>query len=426
MADGPPTFSRPGRTDPAGIPLSRDGAPGLRPEDFKDGFGEELSEAINVDNWRAGRDLDDEYRRIEAEVRQAVVREDDLQRRIRAEVLPQLAWAAGAPEQAGCYTVPLDDIIAIHRGLLFNGGVEACDGTSQVHDSLPLTIYQVGISLVSYRGDQGTWCRRLFRHDLRLNNGDPVEQTLELLDRRSRRGGLHQPAARDLLSELGERTIMSYAERAVLLRHAKAVWRMGHGSPAPLELLIGAGSPDLMMESVRVMRGLIEGHQKFVFVASEPGDRMLLTIGNGLHPLEYAIVCTLQERLGPALEPIHFSAAATGDTTWDGMKLSPEQWLVRFRDEVAPKVLVGMYRATQLGPAQVFYAHEDHFELAARVALADSVLQDERGFPLLIDLADRVCASVYGGGSLRELTATAYAAAGAPYRYQSERATRPR
>ena len=426
MADSKPTFSRNRSTDPSAAPLDREETPGLRPEDFKEGFGEELGEAINVDNWRAGRDPGEEYRRIEAEVREAVERETDLQRRIREEVHPRLEWADGAPKGAGVYEVGLDELMAVQRGLLFNGGVECCDGSSQVHDTLPLTIYQIGVSLVSYCGDQGTWCTRLFRHDLRLNNGDPIQETVALLTQRSRRAGLYQPGARDLLSELGERTIMSYAERAVLLSHGKAVWRMGHGSPAPLELLIGAGSPDLMMESVRVMRGLIEGHQKFVFVASEPGDRMLLTIGDGLHPLEYAVVCTLQERLGPALEQIRFSTPPTGDTTWDGEKLSPEQWVVRFRDEVASKVLVGVYRATRLAPAQLFYAHEDHFEVAARVALADSVLQETRGFPMLIDLADRVCASVYGGGSLKELTSAAYAAAGVPFRYQSERATRPR
>src|SRR5205823_14263396 len=109
---------------------------------------------------------------------------------------------------------------------------------------------------------------------------------------------------------------------------------------------------------------------------------------------------------------------------WDGQKLSPEQWVTRFRSEVAPRVVVGTYRATLLAPAQLFYAHVDHADVAARVALADSVLQEQRGFPLLIDLAHTVCGSVYGGGSLNDLATAAYAAAGAPFRYQSERATR--
>jgi hypothetical protein len=43
---------------------------------------------------------------------------------------------------------------------------------------------------------------------------------------------------------------------------------------------------------------------------------------------------------------------------------------------------------------------------------------------MLIDLADHVCRSVYGGGSLREMAETAYARAGAPFRFQSERHTR--
>ena len=90
---------------------------------------------------------------------------------------------------------------------------------------------------------------------------------------------------------------------------------------------------------------------------------------------------------------------------------------------VASQVVVGLYRATPLAPAQLFYAHADHAHLAAHIVLADSMFQAQRGFPLLIDLAHHVCASVFGG-SLRYLTETAYAAAGAPWRYFSERTTR--
>ncbi len=99
--------------------------------------------------------------------------------------------------------------------------------------------------------------------------------------------------------------------------------------------------------------------------------------------------------------------------------------MVRFRDVVAPQVLVGVYRASLFAPPQVFYAHRDHFELAARIALADSELQPNRGFPVLIDLADRACKAVYGGGSLNEIASTAYARAGAGFRYGSERQNRP-
>src|SRR5262249_44299381 len=233
------------------------------------------------------------------------------------------------------------------------------DGTSHVHDSLALTIHQVGVSLVSYRGDQGTWCQRLFRRDLRQSTGDPVEEVLDLLQRRGRRGGLSHPAPPDQLSEPAQRGLMSYAERAILLRKSRAAWRLGHGNSAPLELFIAAGLPDLMIESVKVIRDLVAGHRKFVFVASEPRDRMLLTIGHALRPLEYAVVSRLDELLERALGELRFRGPVTVDATWDGRPLTPAQWVERFRDDVAARVVVGVYRATLLAPAQVFYAHAD-------------------------------------------------------------------
>jgi hypothetical protein len=424
MADRDPIFTRARTVTSHAAQLATGGTPALRPEDYREAFGEELRATLNVDTWRAGRDLGAEYRRIEAEISEAVAREGGWQRRVREEVHPRLEWAEGAPKGAGRHAVPKEELEEITRGLLFNGGVEACDGNIDFHDSLPLTIYQIGISLVSYAGDQGTWYQRLFRRDLHQQHADPAEEALELLARRDRRGGLNHPAEDDALSQLAQRGIMSYAERAVLLKQAKSVWRMGHGSPAPLELF--AHFTDLTIESIKVIRGLVEDHQKFVFVASEGGTRLLLTIGDALYPLEYAIVGTLQERLADFLDQWRCGMPPTVDTTWDGQTLNPLQWVRRFRDEVAPKVVVGVYRATLLAPAQIFYAHVDHAAIAARIALADSVLQEERGFPLLITLADRVCGSVYGGGSLSSLASLAYAAAGVPFRYQSERATRPR
>ena len=149
-----------------------------------------------------------------------------------------------------------------------------------------------------------------------------------------------------------------------------------------------------------------------------------MTIGQALHPLEYAIVQTLEDRIAHAVDMVQFGDSGRADLRWDGELLTPQDWLARFRDQVAPRVVVGVYRASPVAPPQVFYAHADHADIAARIVVADSVLQQERGFPLLIDLADRVCGSIYGGGCLQDLTSAAYAASGVPWRYLSERATR--
>ncbi len=398
--------------------------PEVTPEEFSSGFGERLSETLDLDTWSAGEDLGEVYARITAEVRDAVEQEEEVRKAIRRVVFPALASHPGAPKGAGVYKAEVEDLERIHRGLLFNGGVEACDGTQQVHDTLPLTIFQIGVSLVSYQGHQGTWGHRLFRRDLRVSGGDPTEEMLQLLERRERRGGLNQPGQRDNLSELARRGIMAHAERAILLRRSTATWRVGHGNPAPYELITGSGSLDLMIESTKIIRELVEDHQRFVFVASEPSDRVLLTIGQALRPLEYAIVDTLRQRIDRTVEGGHYRMRVTADTAWDGRTLTPEQWIKRFRDVVAPQVVVGVYRATQLAPAQMFFAHVDHADLAAHIVLADSVLQAHRGFPLLIDLADNVCRGVFGGDTLTGPVSTAYADAGAPWRYQSERTTR--
>jgi hypothetical protein len=332
---------------------------------------------------------------------------------------------AGAPPEAGHWLVPVEEIRDTHAGLLFNGATDCCDGTVQKHESLALTVYQIGACLVSYAGNRGSWSTQLFRRDLNRRRGDPVAETVALLEARARRGGLNQPDRRDGLSELAERAVMSYAEMAVLVDHSRAPWRMGHGSPAPYQLLSGAGNPDMMIRSVRLIRRLIEVHRRFVFVASEPGDLALLTIGQALRPCEYAIVGTLAHRIERFVGDLSFAGRVTVDDTWDGRPLSPELWVHRFLDDVAPQVLVGVYRASPLAPPQMFYAHRDHAHTAARIALADSVLLADRGFPALIDLADRTCASVYGGGSLREIADTAYARAGVGLRYGSERQNRP-
>src|SRR5262249_34351908 len=149
--------------------------------------------------------------------------------------------------------------------------------------------------------------------------------------------------------------------------------------------LICAYFTDLVIESIKVIRELV-AHRHFVFVASEPKARALITIGHALRPLEYAIVGSLGHWIDRQLEGWAPRHPASVDLRWDGEQLTPQQWVMKFRDEVAPKVVYGVYKATRLAPPQVFYAHVDQAHVAARIALADSVLLEKRGFPMLIDL----------------------------------------
>jgi hypothetical protein len=398
--------------------------PTISRDQFRSSFGEDLARALDVDTWLPGEDLSQVYDRLAAEVRTALDQERGVLAAIRETVFPRLHGHLGAPPGAGVYRVEPKTIEQIHQGLLFNGGVEACDGTVQGYDTLPLSISQIGVSLVSYQGNQGTWSQRLFRRDLRSAGGDPTEEMLDLLERRQARGTGAEGGRRDQMSELARRGIMTYAERAILLRRSEARWRLGHGNPAPYELITGSGMLELMVEATRVIRELVERHQRFVFIPSETSDLMLSTIGQALQPAEFAIVDTLKDQIEPIVAGGHFRWYYDAPLLWDGTPLTPTQWIQTFRDQVAAKVVRGVYRASQFAPAQVFYAHEEHAQLAAQIAIADSILQAHRGFPLLLDVAHYTCSSFFGRDTLVGPASQAYAEAGWPWRHLSERESR--
>src|SRR6266487_2309750 len=269
----------------------------LEGNEFQAAFGEPVDNALNLDTWHAGEDLAAMYQALEQEIADAVEQGGRIRERTRAELFPLVFKHPQAPENAGCYQVDVATLERIHRGLLFNGGVEACDGTSLTHDTLPITIAQIGVSLVSYQGDQGTWVHRLFRRDLRVGGFDPIDEALALLELRSKRDSTDSRSTRDKLSDFTQRGIMAYAERAILLHKSQAPWRMGHGNPVPYELLTGGGlvidkDMPLLRQSMKMWRELLVEHRRWVFVTSAPADRVLLTLGDALYPLEFALVTT--------------------------------------------------------------------------------------------------------------------------------------
>jgi hypothetical protein len=391
----------------------------LEGDEFSAAFGESLDATLDLSTWQPGEDMAALYQRLEREIAGAVEQEDRIRERIRSELFPLVFGHPGAPEGAGCYRVDLPTLERVHRGLLFTGAVEACDGTSLIHDSLALTIAQIGVSLVSYQGDQGAWVQRLFRRDLRVHGLDPISEALSLLEKRHRRAASEDNSS-DRLSDLSRRGIMAYAERAILLRKSTAMWRMGHGNPVSLELLSGAGlvidgEMPLLRQSIAVWWELLAGHKKWVYVPSAPSNRLFLTLGNALYPLEYALVDTPTRRLQDFVE----------NNLPQSKYIYPRDEARQFVEEVGPQLVIGVYRASAAAPPYMFYAHRDYAHEAAMIVMADSAMQEHRGFPMLIDLADAVCRNTFGLDTFSAAIREAYVEAGVPFRYLGEREMRP-
>src|SRR5262249_14930280 len=150
------------------------------------------------------------------------------------------------PPGAGVFRATPEDLQRVWHQVLFNGGVEVCDGTCKVFETLPITITQIGVCLASYHGSHQQYAHRLFQRDLRVRSGNLVDDLFALLDNRAASSRSDDGQQERGLSALARRGIMAYAERAVLARKSRKPWRMGHGNPAPYELLTGSGSMELL------------------------------------------------------------------------------------------------------------------------------------------------------------------------------------
>lgn len=384
-------------------------------DEFKEAYGEEFANTINLDTWPLGEDLGLLYARLEEEVRNAVKDEQQISNIVRKEVFPKIAKAGKAPN-AGWHHFDEKMLEKAHKGFLFNGGVEACDGISVVHDTLPLSITQIGVCLVSYHGQQGSFVHRLYRRDLRLKGKDPVKEAEEaFLDVLQRRGGREAQGFEDkraVLSSLARRGIMTYAERAILLEKSQANWRLGHGSPLPYELMTGSWAhvPEMNDRALDIMQRMVD-YKKFVFVPSAPRKRDILTLGNALGPLQYLILYTLEDDL---TERIDFG----------GYRGQIRKKVEEFTHEVGSKVAVGVFRVSTTAPPYLFYAHVDHAQTGALIAMADAALQLHRGFPMLIDIADHLCKTTFGQSDFLSSVHQAYTETGNPTQYLGERETR--
>ncbi len=375
--------------------------------EYQEAFGEDLAKTLDVDTWATGIDWEGAVARLKTEITAALGREESLRATVRKEILPLLGKKAELADVGGVYRTTAGEIAKVHEGLLFPGRVEAIDGTSVSHDTLPLGITQIGIAVVSYGGTSATFAQRVYRKEIAGRAGDAFKAALEIINKRDSRSGIGQT---DGMSELGRRGIMTYAERKILVDKSTAEWRIGHGHPAPYELLTGSGSMHLLEASLEMLGRLIE-FKRFLFVPSAPGERGLLTIGNALAPGEYAVIDTIERSMERIVENGHYAGKYRDKA-------------MAFVKSYGPHVVRGLYCASEHSPPYLFYAHREQVHLAARIAVADSVLRPARGFPMLIDVADVTCKSAFGAAGFLGLIHDAYAQAGGSMKYFGERETR--
>ncbi|MCB0489878.1 MAG: hypothetical protein KDC99_15455 [Cyclobacteriaceae bacterium] len=351
-------------------------------DDFHKAFGENFSDAIDINTWSIGANLSELYPLIEAEWLQAKTDESKNQKIFREKVFPRIKEVGNVPF-AGLHD-DVNDVKQLldkmHRGFLFNGAVTACGSTHVIFNTVPLTITQIGICLVNYERQHGSYSHRLFRRDLRFKSDDPIQEALDLIEKR--RSDDNAGDKRSAMSNLAVRGIKAYTERAILLdkKDVKTKWLLGSGSPAPYELMTGfwGSKKEMKDKSIELMSRMILEHQRFVYVHSCEKFPDLWTLGNALNPFEYLILGSLEDDLVRRVD-------------LGGTRGVIRESYADFAKQVGSKIVRGIYRVSNQAQPQIFYGHIDHIRTAALIAMADSVFQLHSGSPMLLDLASNLC-----------------------------------
>ena len=208
---------------------------------------------------------------------------------------------------------------------------------------------------------------------------------------------------------------MSYAEAAVLLDQTDARVADGARQPGPVPAARRGRQPGRERStSIRLLRRLIDGHRRFVYVASEPGDRGVPdrrpgAAAAGVRRPRHAGRADRGVRRGHRVRRHADRRRHAGTASRCGRRSgccgSGTRWRRRCWSGCTGRRRWPRRRCSTPTATTSRWP--------PRIALADSVLLPDRGFPLLIDLADRTCKSVYGGGSLTEMANAAYARVGA-------------
>jgi hypothetical protein len=72
-----------------------------------------------------------------------------------------------------------------------------------------------------------------------------------------------------------------------------------------------------------------------------------------------------------------------------------------FIKDYASQISIGVIRTSHR--PYVFHAHKDIFDKAAAIIARDSMFQNEKGFPLLIDYADNLCSEYFSSSQFNRM-----------------------
>lgn len=326
---------------------------------------------------------------LRLEVQKSVASERDIRARLRERIESKHRDRLCAVSDAS---------LAKARITLANDTV-AIDGTRAQVSMLSGIRGQLGVVAIRYSGEMTSYVT--YVTEVTYSDFDPDADIEDVIERRTKDDFS--------VSELVVRAMLAYNERFRALEQPQT-WCILQGELFPFELRSGLGKLRGLDIALNLFAKMVD--RKTVGAVVSDTSSPDINYGFALEPREFFKITNLKYEYDKWLE--------------SGAKFNPadEAKFKAFNDKYASQIIKGVYRIGQR--PFIFYAHEDVIEDFAALIMADSSHIQERGFPLLIDYADSVCASLFRAGDFERRVNFELALEGDLLSELSERATRSR
>jgi len=291
-----------------------------------------------------------------------------------------------------------DESLMAARNILVSDTV-AIDGTRAQVTMLSGIRGQLGVVAMRYSGEMTSYVS--YVTEVTYSDFDPNADIEEVVARRTKDDFS--------VSELVVRALLAFNERSRALEQPQT-WCILQGELFPFELRSGLGKLRGLDVALNLFRKIAD--RKTIGAVVSDTASPDINYGFALESREYFRITNLKYEYDQWLE--------------GGAKFNPEDkaTFAKFADEVGGQIIKGVFRVGQR--PFIFYAHEDTFDQFAAIVIADALHIPERGFPLLIDYADSVCASLFRAGDFERRVNFELALEGDLLSELSERANRAR
>ncbi|MFX0209970.1 MAG: hypothetical protein ACFFDT_28575 [Candidatus Hodarchaeota archaeon] len=346
-----------------------------------------FTDFINPERWK---DFENHARVISEDLKKDIIASSKQNERIRKEVRSLLE------DEYDIKTIGEKEL-SWAEDKLFGSQVCAVDGTHSIYPMLSGIRCRIGVAATSYKNRRTDGI--VFVSEQHLH--PPDVSVLDLLKRRK--------TENRLISALLIRAIMFYMERKIGIER-KEEWIMINGPVVPYELRTGIGRLRALDACLSLSEKVLD-RKTIVGVLATSSEPEIVSLGLALYPKEYVRLRSYKEDLEDWLPRAHFNK-------------TDEARFKRFIETHGDFLDVGIYKAGQR--AYVFHAHHDLFNEAAALIICDSMFQQLRGYPLLIDYADSLCSHMLASSDFRRMVDFGLAKAGSLVFEQSEGSQRRR